>query len=155
MIGLARRGALLFLVASVAVGLLGCGGDGRPKVVPVSGQVLLNGQPMAAGVPGDIYVTPEGGRPAHGTIDPQTGAFALSTFGENDGCVTGTHAVTVDVSVLKPNGEPFRLTPDKYSDPKSSGLTAKIDGPTKDLKIELTGELRKAPPGAGKVDPNL
>jgi len=119
----------------------GCGG---PTVYPVSGQDFLNGKPLAAGTQGYITVRPDNGRAAIGPIDPVDGTFSLSCYGQNDGCIPGTHKVTVEV-VRSVGNRDFSLIPEKYSSPGESGLTVTIDGPANDVKIELTGELKSRP----------
>lgn len=136
--------------------LLGCG-KGGPKLVKVSGQVLIDGKPLAAGVPGFIQVIPEGTRPATGTIDPQTGKFTLTTFEKEDGCPVGTHRVTVTVRAMV-GTESVSLIPERYADPRDSGLTVTIDQPTDSLTIELTGPMANVP--AARIvpesnDPNI
>lgn len=138
------RAAGILVLVNVAC-TLGCG-DGRPKRVPVSGQVLLDGQPLAAGVDGFIRVQPTDGRAATGKIDPNDGTFTLSTYGENDGCIEGTHAVAVVVNAMV-RGTAVSLIPEQYREAETSGLTIVIDGPTDALRIELTGPLKPIPVG--------
>ena len=66
------------------------------------------------------------------------GRFTLTTFENQDGSVTGTHAVSVTaVEPLTQTTQRWHA-PKKYADPRTSGLTATIDGPTDSLVIELT-----------------
>ena len=124
---------VFFLLACV---LLGCG-DGRPRRVPVSGQVLIDGQPLPGGNQATIQVVPRDARPAFGKID-NDGHFTLTTFDTNDGCVTGTHRVAVVYSVPIGNRGVRWLVPKQYSDPSTSELDVTIEGETNDLTIELT-----------------
>lgn len=128
------------LAAVMLLPLVGCG-SGRPKTVPVSGQVLLDGQPLKA--KGTVRVVPKGARPATGEIDPATGRFTLTTFDKDDGCVHGTHAATVTARETVDNTQIRWLAPEKYSQPDTSGLTVNITGPTTDLKIELKSDGAK------------
>ncbi len=132
----------------------GCG-PGGPAVVPVSGQVLIDGQPLASGIDGFIRFVPQNGRAATGTIDPQTGAFQLTTTKPGDGCITGTHKVVVIVQQMV-GQESVSLIPDKYRDLDKTDLQVTVDGPTDALKIELTGPLKKAATNAAPIsdDPN-
>ena len=82
-------GLILLAVLSVMV-LPGCG-DGRPERVPVSGQVLIDGEPLGVGF---IRLVPENARPASARIGPD-GRFTLGTFEQDDGAVPGTHPVVV------------------------------------------------------------
>ena len=135
-----QRGVGVSVVLVGLVLLAGCGKTG-PRVVPVSGQVLIDGAPLAAGVPGYIQVVPEGTRPASGRIDPQTGRFTLTTSKPEDGCPLGTHEVAVYVN-QRVGASVVWLIPEQYGDPKASGLTVTIDGPTDSLLVKLSGPLR-------------
>jgi hypothetical protein len=117
------------------VGLLliaGCD-DGRPRRVPVSGQVLIDGQPVAAGI---IKIVPSGARPAYGQLDEE-GRFTLTTFDKDDGCVEGTHRVMV-LGRREENGRHHWLAPKKYWSRKNREPTITIEGATDSLVIELT-----------------
>jgi hypothetical protein len=118
-------------VFATVVCLPGCVG---PKVVPVSGIVLIDGQPLTKG---SIQVMPVGHRAATGTIGPD-GRFTLTTNEDGDGCVTGTHAARVIGNENVGPTDIRWLAPKKYASPEESDLKVTIDGPTKDLKIELT-----------------
>ena len=121
------------VAALAAATLAGCG-DGRPKRVPVSGTVLIDGQPLTYGF---VRFLPKGARPATAQID-KDGHFSLSCFGDEDGVVEGTHAVVV-IAAEQLGGNAQRWhAPKKYADPTTSGLTRTIDGPTDSLKVELT-----------------
>lgn len=138
--------ASVALVLALVICVAGCG-KGGPKPVRVSGQVLVDGQPLVTGVPGYVRVIPAEGRPATGAIDPQTGKFSLMTFKEGDGCIPGTHKVAVIVRHMV-GSESVSLIPEKYAEPASSGLSVTIDGPTDSLEINLSGPVVQLPPGA-------
>lgn len=75
----------------VAAGLAaGCGQD-RPDRVRVSGQVLIDGQPLTCGF---VRIMAENARPATGTIGPD-GRFTLTSFDKEDGCVPSKHPAMV------------------------------------------------------------
>jgi hypothetical protein len=126
-----RVGVLLLL----AVALAGCG-DGRPKRVPVSGRVLIDGQPLKAGM---IRVLPADDRAALGAIGPD-GRFTLTTFEPNDGCVLGKHRVTVSGNENRGPSAIFWHAPKKYIDPNESGLELDITGPLDNIELKLTWE---------------
>jgi hypothetical protein len=107
--------------------------DGRPKRVPVSGQVLIDGEPLCGGI---VRVMPSGNRMAFSSID-QEGRFQLTTYEQGDGCVLGTHQVMVNGSRVEGDRR-YWMAPKKYWAPNFRGLTTTIDGPTDSLKIELT-----------------
>jgi hypothetical protein len=138
----ARRGVSALLMASVTLGLTGCGGNSDPgavPAVPAAGTVTYKGQPVAKGT---IQLVPEKGRPASGTIEG--GRFTLSTYGEGDGAIPGKHKVAVIATeeVPRKQGEPRTkyLVPEKYASPDSAGVEIEVpSGGNKDLKIDLPG----------------
>lgn len=83
-----RADLWVWLVCALAV-CVGC--DRGPRLVPVSGVVLLDGQPVANAA---VLFIPAEGRPAEGTTDAE-GKFTLQTFQPGDGALVGTHDVTV------------------------------------------------------------
>ena len=119
----------LLFVALIAT--VGCG-DGRPKRVQVSGQVLIDGEPVPGG---SIRFVPEGARPSSSDLDDD-GRFNLRCFEENDGAVVGTHRVQVAAREMD-NGKLRWYAPQKYSDVETSELTVEITEATDDLVIEL------------------
>ena len=124
--------AAFLSTALVAVLFAGC--DNRPERVPVSGTVTIDGQPVEHG---QIMVVPTGMRPAYGDLGPG-GKFTLTTFEDDDGVVPGTHKVTV--SATEPQGPSAQKwhAPQRYADLTQSDVTVTVDGPTDDLKVELT-----------------
>ncbi len=130
---------LVFAVALCISLIAGCG-DGRPKRVPVSGQVLIDGEPVKAG---SIRFVPEGARPSSSDLDAE-GRFTLRCFEKNDGAVLGTHRVQVAARAME--GDKLRwYAPQEYSDVETSGLSVEITEPTDSLVIELTWEGKKKP----------
>jgi hypothetical protein len=124
--------ALLSIILAVTLIVRGtC--NRRPTVVPVSGQVLIDGQPLTSGF---VRVIPHGARSAVGEINSE-GRFKLTTFDNQDGCVLGKHPVEIiSRDVLSPTKIRW-LTPKKYSQTATSELTITVDGPTDSLRIEL------------------
>ncbi|MBN2580615.1 MAG: hypothetical protein JXB10_16640 [Pirellulales bacterium] len=113
--------------------VFGCG-DGRPQRVPISGRVLIDGQPLEIGF---IQVLPNANRAASGNLGPG-GRFILTTFDQDDGCVLGRHRVAV---IAKKDLGPTAIqwfTPKKYIDPASSGLEITVNGPRNDVELHLT-----------------
>jgi hypothetical protein len=118
----------------LAILLLGVGCSRGPQIVPVAGQVLIDGKPLPHGF---VQVAPEGFRAASGPVD-YDGRFRLTTLKPNDGCVLGSHRVTV-VGVQSIDGTSQRWhAPKKYADITSSDLTITIEGETDSLTINLT-----------------
>jgi hypothetical protein len=112
-------------IAIVASTLTGCGnGEG---LVPVSGKVLLDGQPLTQG---NVITLPPAGRGASGIIQPD-GTFQLKT-GKDDGAKPGTHKVAVVAYASGPGQGPESgtgqlLVPKKYTSPDTSELTIEIN----------------------------
>jgi hypothetical protein len=135
---LPRWGLLL-----VPLVLLGCG-DQRPKRVPISGRVTIDGKPLDVGC---VQVQPEGHRAAYGTIGPD-GRFQLTTYEPNDGCVLGEHPLVI-VNAHKKLNETTGLVcaPEKYQFPQTSGLKLSVQGPRDDANFDLTwkGSGRNGP----------
>lgn len=75
-------------VLFAALAVTGC--DTGPKLVPIEGQVTLDGKPLEFG---SIRVIPDAGRTAYSDLDAQ-GRFKLMTD-DKEGCPTGTHIVTI------------------------------------------------------------
>ena len=133
-----RRIALLFrlwaIVVSVGV-ITGCS-DGRPERFPVSGQVLIDGEPLTVG---QVMVAPKGAKASVGSVD-ENGRFTLSCHEIGDGVVPGTHPVAVTArEQLTPTSQRW-LAPKRYQDPKTSGIEVTVDGPKDDWIIELQWE---------------
>jgi hypothetical protein len=119
----------------------GCS-DGRPARVPVSGRVVIDGQPVTTG---SIRFSPESGRPAVSAISSD-GRFELRTFEDGDGCVPGSHRVSV-LAYKETPSEVQWFVPKKYANPTQSGLIENIEQATDSLLIELTW--------AGKTGPEI
>ncbi|WP_425395562.1 hypothetical protein [Aeoliella sp.] len=130
----------LVWLLSLAV-LAGCG-DNR-GLVPVSGTVTIDGKPLTVG---QVMVSPEGHRQSIGPLDDQ-GRFTLTCYEKGDGAPVGTFPVAV-MAVEQISERELRWhAPRKYANELKSGITATIDGPTDDLKIELSwdGSRQKGP----------
>lgn len=112
--------------------LSGCGD--RPTLVPVSGRVLIDGQPLTYG---SVRFLPPNSRLSSGSLDSE-GRFTLTCMVEGDGAVLGPHAVEVLAMEHISDTKMKWLVPKKYSDASTSGLTREITGPTEDVLIELT-----------------
>src|SRR5436190_4338876 len=83
---------LVFVALLIA---LGCAGKdrwqaGRPPVVPASGVVTHDGQPLAGA--NIVFLPKSGSHTAFATTDEQ-GKFQLTTFDAGDGAVAGDYDV--------------------------------------------------------------
>ena len=136
-----RRDLLPLLYVGLLATAIGCGK--HPGIVPVSGVVTIDGQPVPAG---QVTVSAKGHRAAIGKIGSD-GSFTLSCFEVGDGAPIGTHIATVTAVKQRTENSNRWYAPKKYANQSSSGLWVTIDGPTDNLKIELTwaGSGRNAP----------
>ena len=125
-----RAGLILSCVAFLALG--GC--DSRPKRVPVTGKVLIDGQPLKYGT---VIFMPKNGRQSTGPLD-ENGNFTLTCYDPNDGALVGTHDVTILAGEAINNTTTKFYAPQKYADRKTSGLTQEIKPSNEPVVINLT-----------------
>jgi hypothetical protein len=124
---------LVMLMLAAQIASVGCS-DGRPDRVPVSGQVLIDGEPLKFG---KVRFIPADHRASRGKLDAN-GRFTLSCFTENDGAVVGRHKVEIAAFEMV-NPDLIRWhAPKKYRDEQTSELTQEITGPTDSVIINLT-----------------
>jgi len=123
----------LLSVSTITVALVGCG-DGRPGRVPMSGQVLIDGEPLTHGY---VRFVPKDARPSGAKLDEQ-GRFTLSCYGEKDGIIPGVHQLEVDASEWISNKKRKWHAPPKYFRYKTSELTQEITESTESIVINLT-----------------
>jgi hypothetical protein len=114
--------------------LLLCGCNSGPTLVPISGQVKIDGKPLERGV---VTVWVKDHRPSYGAID-KDGYFALTTHKPGDGCVIGEHAVSISSEVGIKGEQTQILIPERYGDPAKSGLKLVADAAKDDWMIDLT-----------------
>jgi hypothetical protein len=108
---------------------------GEVSTVPVSGQVLVNGQP-AVGVQITFHLIgemPERGFFPSG-ITKEDGKFVLETYHQADGAPPGDYRVTLEWPAWrsKRGNGPDKLG-NRFGKPETSGLTAHIDKNTREL----------------------
>lgn len=120
----------LLSAAWFVVGFVGCGPKGtRGDLVPVSGRVFLDDEPLKFGT---VIFQPSSGQPARGVIDAE-GKFVLSTFHRDDGAKVGKHNVRVlcysnqdpkgpTKGEIKGDSLGDLLIPAKYTNFSTSGL---------------------------------
>lgn len=133
------------LIACTAIGLVsalaGCGGNSA-ELIPVTGQVLLDGEPLTTGA---VITTPEKGRGAQGQID-ENGNFELTTRDLGAGAVVGHHSVAVvaheELGQGGPESPKRPLVPEKYMNPQTSGLSLDVQAgeTSKEVIYELSSE---------------
>lgn len=127
--------ALNSVLLSSLLFVVGCN-DGLPTRVPVSGRVLIDGQPLKCGF---VRFVPADARASMGTLDAD-GRFKLYCFKPDDGAVLGLHRVEVSGRERIREGELRWHAPTKYASFQTSGLTQEITGPTDSVLIELSWE---------------
>jgi hypothetical protein len=135
--------------------LLIAGCSRGPALVPASGQVKLDGQPLAGATV--TFVPQQAGRPATATTDAQ-GNFRLATAQAGEGAAPGEYAVTVLLARYKkvpapgtasgeedmtsgsggPVPEVEVIVPVRYNTPASSGLTATVAKGAEPFVFDLT-----------------
>jgi len=130
--------ALAFVVGTTwltVVALTTVAGCNRnPERVAVSGQVLIDGEPLKYG---QVVFVPKGGRPSTADLD-ENGRFMLTSFDPKDGAALGVHQIAVYANEQLDQTRTKWHAPRRYSFYSSSGLTQEITGPTDSLVIELT-----------------
>lgn len=150
--------ALICLLFVACVLTAGCGGSDAPDLVPVSGKVLLDGEPVSGAF---VKFVPNSG-PASGGETDENGKFTLVAPGNRTGAVVDTHTVTVgcpfdpaqgssaDGSTQAAASSSGCSVPPIYSDVLTSDVTADVpDGGKADLVIELTSTAGAAEGGVG------
>ena len=138
--GLLAAGALVVLAS-------GCAGNKGPRLYPVKGVVRINGEP-AKGV--NVMFTPVappegGGTPlSPAAVTGEDGSFRLMSFKPGDGAPAGDYQVTVIYPMNRFNkylSGVDRLR-GKFANPKTSGLTAKVEPKSNDLPpFDLKAEV--------------
>ncbi|MCA9234823.1 MAG: hypothetical protein KDA44_05105 [Planctomycetales bacterium] len=139
----AVSGRKLFQSANVALAaLVACGcNSGDSGLAPVSGQVLLDGQPLTTGA---VITMPPQGRGARGVIGSD-GRFTLSTGDLGEGATIGRHAVAVvameETVGLNPEAPRKLLVPQIYTVPETSGLSIDVVADQdNDVVLKLTSQ---------------
>lgn len=146
-----RANACLLILGCVLAAIAGCS-EGPIATESVVGVVTLDGQPVADAMVNFSPATPGQGAPSYGKTD-EKGQYKLQTLlGAADaGTTPGEYVVSVSKSVLKPTGKvnvspegkeipeekPEELLPVKYTDTKTSGLTASVKQGANEINFDL------------------
>jgi hypothetical protein len=144
-----------FDLVCVGVALLsataGCG-RGDSEMIPIRGEVLFEGKPLAEGQVVYLPKTPQSGRQASGPVKPD-GTFEMTTQKAKDGVAFGEYDIVVfgygtDPSSDAPSREAFEgqrnrkrpsSIPERYSARETSGLSDSVTSEHEGFKrIELT-----------------
>jgi hypothetical protein len=132
---------LALAASAMALAPLGCGGG--PEMAGVSGRVTYNGKPVSKGTISFVSTDPD--RPnATGQLDAN-GRYRLQTHEPGDGARLGDYDVTIYTHqeerlqyVPKTPQKVERLTPEKYENPKTSGLKRTVKSGSNSIDLELT-----------------
>jgi hypothetical protein len=126
----------------LSVSLTGCDGI---KYIPVSGQVKLDGKPVAGCA---ILLVPVAGGPAANATTDAEGHFELFTV-NHPGAIAGEYAVTItkqntnDVLDRATGNRHLQiewLTPQKYSRPETSGIRKTVSDREHEFLVELSSK---------------
>ena len=137
-------------VLLICLGVVSCGSNkyGEHPPYPVTGQLLVNGQPAK----GAVVILRHKDDWGEKTIVPMAwtedeGQFTLSTYASKDGAPAGEYLVEVHWPGYKVgrNIGPDKLG-GKYADPDKSGLTVLIEEQANELNLNLEAELVDVPP---------
>lgn len=125
-----------FVCAAMVVAATGCTGETGPAVFPVTGKVLVDGEPRG-GL--SVMFLPNASK---GTTGPSSiaqtdaeGNFTLNAPGEKQGAIAGTHIVTITCPSFggsNPSGDgeqettPCQVAP-KFSSVVDSPLSAEVE----------------------------
>ncbi|MGE3806248.1 MAG: metallophosphoesterase [Gemmataceae bacterium] len=106
--------------------------NGLKAVTPVKGTVYFEGTPVSSGMITFYEVdakTKAGRAVANSQLDPD-GSFVLSTYSANDGAPVGEYVVTV-------RDEGKYAVPDRYGNPKTSELRARVVSGSNNITLEM------------------
>jgi len=138
------RGFTIVLATLYSVVVAGCGKPGDyPDLIPVSGTVTMDGQPLAGA---RVSFVPDGARPSSGTTDA-SGRYELQYTGEYAGAVVGKHRVSISKTAPDPN-----YTPGPEEEDDEPGQVETIPKQYRGIDSELTAEVKA---GANTLDFDL
>ena len=120
--------------------IAGCAKRDR-SLVPVSGKVLIDGQPLTKGF---VRFVPAKGRVSSGKIQSD-GTFKLTCFKEGDGAHIGLNRIEVgSTEILSPTKIKW-FAPKIYGSAATSGLAMEVKEATSEAVIELKWGSVKGP----------
>jgi hypothetical protein len=151
------RASVLLPVAGVLAALVSGCGDKGPRLYPVKGMVRLNGEPAKdVNIMFTPVTLPEGDATplSPAAVTDEEGRFQLMSFKPGDGAPAGDYKVTIIYPMNRYNKHLSGIDrlKGKFADPKTSGLTAKVeptsnDLPPFDLKADVLPLQTSVPPG--------
>jgi len=145
-----RRAACLAAALALTFGLVGCAGNATDgNLVPVTGNVTLDGKPLAGA---SVTFAVVGGTPGLGGvgITDEAGNFEIADFRAGKGLAPGEYKVLVSKIVMA-DGSPIPagtvsiaelstrdLVPRRYSDPNATVLKQTVREGGAPVTLELT-----------------
>ncbi|HBJ38524.1 MAG TPA: hypothetical protein DDZ51_27970 [Planctomycetaceae bacterium] len=125
-----RKSFSIAALAGMLALSVGCGGDGGPVPVPVTGQVLYQGKPVEDARITFHGRTDAGGRSASGKTDGQ-GNFSLTTFKSGDGAVPGDYTISISKTAESAKPLDTAVDPDsgEYGADYGAMMAAAASGP--------------------------
>ena len=128
-------------VAAAFACVIACGCGGGDGAVRVSGTVTVAGTPMEQGI--IAFLEPDGASAALGFI--RNGSYSMERSPSQPGLWPGNYSVVIrswkeEPGQLMPSGgfsKGISLIPEKYQDPKKSGLKAEIGKSATTVDFEL------------------
>lgn len=115
----------------------GCGNsEPRVDVFPVSGSVIVAGQP-SAGVKLQFHPSDATNQIFPRATTDESGAFQLGTYEPTDGVPPGDYVVTASWKQFDAGGEDVELHPDELSDVEEKLDLAVTDPATSPLKVTI------------------
>jgi hypothetical protein len=140
--------------------MLGCNKGHGVTLYPVKGTVYLNGEPAKDVNVMFMSVKPlevEGRILSPSAVTEEDGSFKLMSFEQDDGAPAGEYQVSIifPMNRYNKNQSGIDRLKGKFSDPKTSGLTATIEPKANELKpFNLKAEVmpvQKAPAAGMKM----
>jgi hypothetical protein len=120
----------LTICAAITLAAIGCN-NSQEDVVDVRGRVTYKGQPVTTGTvrftPTQVAMGEASSRPVTAVLDSD-GAYRMKAFRSRFGMSPGDYAVSIlsfEGSMMEPETVKY-LVPKKYSDTRTSGLTATV-----------------------------
>jgi hypothetical protein len=119
----------------VAIGLTGCTGNDRPKTIPITGRVTIDGQPP--GERGRLHFAPVTAadgyskRPAGGAFGVD-GVYRVKSWKPDDGLVPGHYKVS-----FKPGNPNTTKILRKYQDAGTSGLEVNVTADQDQIQFDI------------------
>jgi hypothetical protein len=142
--------------AVVAAATLGCGKPAGVSFAPVTGRVMVNGQPLAAGT---IHFFPDESKGTSGPMSTgvlqSDGSYSLHGPGQNVGAMVGEHRVYLTLPLRDPMPTPVPVVVNGevvvQAQPRDAGSGTAAQIPKKFLQAETTAWTATVAAGKANV----